>query len=196
MTETKKFAALRIVFGFVWIIDAYFKWRPDFFANFASYLSGNLDNQSQLVKSWINLWIHIVGVNPQFFAFIVAISETAIALALIFGVASRITTWVGIAMSLVIWSTAEGFGGPYSAGSTDIGAAIIYVLVFLALWFGHAWEDLSLKKTVTFYQCPACGFHYRDKTTADKCEVWCKSHKSCNIEITAYAEENKTASQS
>ncbi len=46
----------------------------------------------------------------------------------------------------VIWSTAEGFGGPYTAGSTDIGAAIIYVLVFLALWFGHAWEDLTFRQ--------------------------------------------------
>ncbi len=144
MNDQRKFAWLRIAFGAIWGIDAYFKWQPDFFANFTSYLSGNLDSQPPLVRSWINLWIHVIGVNPQFFAFLVAISETAIALALIFGIASRITTWSGIAMSLVIWSTAEGFGGPYNAGSTDIGAAIIYVLVFLALWFGHAWQNLSV----------------------------------------------------
>lgn len=39
--------------------------------------------------------------------------------------------------------------------------------------------------------CPECGFHYRDKAWAEKCEVWCKEHKSCNLEITAHAEENK-----
>ncbi len=146
MSEQKKFAWLRIAFGVVWGIDAYFKWQPDFFENFTSYLSGSLEGQPLLTKSWINLWIHMVGVDPHFFALLVAIAETAIALALIFGVASRITTWGGIAMSLVIWSTAEGFGGPYTAGSTDIGAAVMYVFVFLALWFGHAWEDMRLKR--------------------------------------------------
>ena len=43
------------------------------------------------------------------------------------------------------------------------------------------------------YQCPECGFHYRDREWAEKCEAWCREHKSCNIEITAYAEENKKA---
>ncbi len=146
MNDRRKFAWLRIAFGAIWGIDAYFKWQPDFFANFTDYLSGSLDGQPQLVKDWINLWIRIAGVNPHIFALFVAIAETAIALALIFGVASRAATWGGIAMNLVVWSTAEGFGGPYAAGSTDIGTAIIYALVLLALWFGHAWEDLSLEK--------------------------------------------------
>ena len=89
-------------------------------------------------------WIHVVGVNPNLFAFSVAAIETAIAIALILGVAPQITVWAGIAMGLIIWSTAEGFGGPYTAGSTDVGAAIIYVLVFPALYFGHAWDALCL----------------------------------------------------
>ncbi len=49
------------------------------------------------------------------------------------------------------------------------------------------------------YQCEECGFHYEDNSTllitgkkqAEKCEAWCKEHKSCNIEITASAIENK-----
>lgn len=41
------------------------------------------------------------------------------------------------------------------------------------------------------YQCEACGFHYIEKEQAEKCEMWCKEHNSCNIEITAEAEENK-----
>ncbi len=146
MNQKRKFALLRIAFGFIWAIDAYFKWQPDFFLNFTDYLSGNLGNQPQLVKDWINLWINIVGVNPQLFALLIAITETSLALALIMGIFPRLATWGGIAMSLVIWSTAEGFGGPYVAGSTDIGAAIIYALVFLALLFGNAWEDLRLKR--------------------------------------------------
>lgn len=42
------------------------------------------------------------------------------------------------------------------------------------------------------YQCEECGFHYEDRAWAEKCEAWCREHKSCNIEITANAEENKT----
>lgn len=45
---------------------------------------------------------------------------------------------IGILLSVVIWTTAEGFGGPYSAGSTDIGAAIIYPLVFAGLFLSSA----------------------------------------------------------
>jgi len=41
------------------------------------------------------------------------------------------------------------------------------------------------------YQCEECGFHYAEKEMAEKCEAWCREHKSCNIEITAHAEENK-----
>jgi hypothetical protein len=41
------------------------------------------------------------------------------------------------------------------------------------------------------YRCQECGLHYEDKKQAEKCQAWCKEHKSCNIEITASAIENK-----
>jgi len=41
------------------------------------------------------------------------------------------------------------------------------------------------------YQCEECGFRYTLREWAEKCEAWCKEHKSCNLEITAHAEENK-----
>ncbi len=47
------------------------------------------------------------------------------------------------------------------------------------------------KENKELYQCEECGFHYEDRAWAEKCEAWCREHKSCNIEITAYAEENK-----
>jgi nitrite reductase (NO-forming) len=51
----------------------------------------------------------------------------------ILGFARKLTYLSAIVFSLLIWSTAEGFGGPYTAGSSDIGTAIIYALVFAAL---------------------------------------------------------------
>jgi len=55
------------------------------------------------------------------------------------------------------------------------------------------------KDNKELYRCEECGFHYADGSTslttgkelAEKCEAWCREHKSCNIEITAHAEENK-----
>jgi hypothetical protein len=70
---------LRIIFGLVWGIDAWFKWQPDFINNFANYLSGSLDGQPAWVQAWINFWINIVQVDPHVFAHAVAIGETAIA---------------------------------------------------------------------------------------------------------------------
>lgn len=31
-----------------------------------------------------------------------------------------------------------------------------------------------------------CGFRYEEKEWAEKCEAWCKEHKSCNLEIIAH----------
>ena len=38
-----------------------------------------------------------------------------------------------------------------------------------------------------YYVCEECKFKYKDKATAQKCENWCKKHKSCNLEITKHA---------
>jgi Cu2+-exporting ATPase len=41
------------------------------------------------------------------------------------------------------------------------------------------------------HKCPECGLHYEDKRRVEKCEEWCREHKSCNLEITSQAIENK-----
>lgn len=149
----KSFAILRIVFGLVWLIDATLKWTPAFIANFTDYLAEGAQGQPVAVQAWINFWVHTVSVNPHFFAIVVAIAETAIAIGLIFGLFTRIAISGGIILALVIWSTAEGFGGPYVSGSTDIGTAIIYVLVFVALWLGRSWKYASIDNLIQKH-CP------------------------------------------
>jgi thiosulfate dehydrogenase (quinone) large subunit len=140
---------LRIVFGIVWGIDAWFKWQPDFVNNFSGYLTSAQDGQPWPVHHWIGFWVNVVHVDPTVFAYLVAVGETAIALALILGVFSNLTYLVGVLLSIVIWSTAEGFGGPYQAGSTDIGAAVIYVLVFAGLFLSAAGLYLGLDRRLT-----------------------------------------------
>jgi nitrite reductase (NO-forming) len=146
-------AFLRIVFGIVWGIDAWFKWQPDFVNNFTTYLTGAQDGQPWPIHHWIGFWVNTVGVDPTFFAYATALGETAIAIALIAGVFSNLTTVVGVLLSVVIWSTAEGFGGPYHPGSTDIGAAIIYPLVFAGLFLSSAGLYFGVDRRLT----PALG---------------------------------------
>ncbi|BBL45541.1 hypothetical protein MJ1_0377 [Nanobdella aerobiophila] len=38
-----------------------------------------------------------------------------------------------------------------------------------------------------FYGCEECHYVYKEKELAEKCEKWCKEHKSCNLEITENA---------
>ena len=144
---------LRILFGVVWAIDAWFKWQPEFVNNFTAYLAGAREDQPGWVQSWIGLWVDLVNVDPVSFARLVALAETSIAIALILGVFVNLTSVGGAGLALMIWSTAEGFGGPYQAGSTDIGSAVIYALVFAGLLLSQAGLHLGLDRRLT----PALG---------------------------------------
>ncbi len=145
----KGIGVLRIVFGIVWAIDAWFKWQPDFQNNFVSFLTEALDGQPAPAHAWINFWIHVVQVNPRLFAQLSALGETAVAIGLIFGIFSNITMIGGFFLSLMIWSTAEGFGGPYMLGSTDIGTAIIYAIAFVGLFLASSGLYLGIDRWLT-----------------------------------------------
>jgi len=47
-------------------------------------------------------------------------------------------------------------------------------------------------KNEKLFQCEECGMKYAEKEIAEKCEAWCREHKSCNLDIIKYAttEEN------
>ena len=92
----------------------------------------------------------MVSTNPLLFARLLATTETAIAVLLILGLLSNLSYVVGILLALGIWSTAEGFGGPYKPGeSTDIGTAIIYAIVFAILLFVSAGRYYGLDQWLT-----------------------------------------------
>jgi nitrite reductase (NO-forming) len=105
--------ALRVGFGVIWLIDAILKWLPGFRANYMDTIMGQSDGQPGWLKPWFRFWIDLQRPDTAFFAYLVAVLETLIAVALIAGF--------------------EGFGGPYTAGAADVGTALIYALVFAAL---------------------------------------------------------------
>ena len=125
--------ALRIGFGIIWLIDAILKWLPGFRSGYMDTIMGIRDGQPQGLRWWFDFWINLQHPRAMFFAYLVAVVETLIALALIAGFARKLTYVSAIVFSLLIWATAEGFGGPYTSGSSDIGTAIIYAVVFAGL---------------------------------------------------------------
>lgn len=127
-------ALLRIAFGVIWAVDAWLKWQPAFRANFSQIVSGGAKGQPGFLNWWFGFWQSIVGGGAPVLSLLTAATETYLALALIAGFARKFTYSVGVAYGLFVWSVAEGFGGPYLPGTTtDVGAAIIYSLVFWAL---------------------------------------------------------------
>ena len=131
---SKHVATLRIIFGIVWAIDASFKWSPSFSGGFLDQIKSAADGQPAWLGPWFHFWIQLIGSHVWLFATMTAIIESLIAIALLFGIARQITYLAAAIFSLMIWSVPEGFGGPYSATSTDIGTGIIYAVVFFSLY--------------------------------------------------------------
>ena len=40
-----------------------------------------------------------------------------------------------------------------------------------------------INKGKEFYQCEACGFYYKTRKLAEKCEDFCRKNHACNTEI-------------
>jgi uncharacterized membrane protein YphA (DoxX/SURF4 family) len=135
--------ALRISFGVIWLIDAMLKWLPGFRNGYMDMLMGQSQDQPGWLRPWFNFWINLQHPRVSFFAYLAAVVETLIALALIFGFARKTTYISAVAFSLLIWATAEGFGGPYTSGAADIGTAVIYAVVFLGLLALNAYTGPS-----------------------------------------------------
>jgi nitrite reductase (NO-forming) len=125
--------ALRISFGTIWLIDAVLKWLPGFRTDYMGTVMGQAQGQPGWLKPWFNFWINLQHPRVMFFAYLVAVVETLIAVAVILGFARKLTYSAAIVFSLLIWGTAEGFGGPYTSGASDIGTAVIYAVVFAGL---------------------------------------------------------------
>jgi nitrite reductase (NO-forming) len=134
---------VRITFGLVWLVDAAFKWLPGYRTNFLDQLGVGAQGQPPWLHPWFRFVVRLASPRIALFAYGTALVETLLALALITGFARKFTYMGGAVYSLLVWATADGFGGPYSASSTDIGPAIIYSVVFLALLVVNARSGTS-----------------------------------------------------
>lgn len=125
--------ALRFVFGLVWVIDGLMKFVYMAPSDVVDLVQGAGQGQPDWLAGWFSFWATLVSANPPFILYLVGALELVLGLVLILGFMRKVAYFGGIILSLLIWSIDEGFGGPYGPGSTDIGAAVVYVFVFFAL---------------------------------------------------------------
>jgi hypothetical protein len=126
----------RLMFGFLWAWDALFKLHPYFLTHMVDFISRAESGQPGWIIAYQRVWVAVIThTSPLCFAIITALTEAAIAWSLLSGKLLWLFLNVGLVFSLLIWSAAEGFGGPYGNGFTGtagnmFGNAVIYALIF------------------------------------------------------------------
>ena len=147
-----KFTLARVLFGLLWAFDAYWKWQPAFLQGAGTYLAGSIAGQPHWIAMYIGFVLHVIQrVGTENFAIFAALAESALALSLLTGVLIDLAMPLGVLYSLVLWSTAEGMGGPYGAGFTGnkgdvLGTANVYAVVFLLLIAARAERLLASRR--------------------------------------------------
>jgi thiosulfate dehydrogenase (quinone) large subunit len=131
--NVRRYWLVRVAFGLIWAIDATLKWLPGFRDSYLSMIKMSARGQPSWLAPFFHFWVSAVRPAPGLFAVLTALAETAICLSLLLGIAQRAAFAFGAVLGLVIWGVGEGFGGPYGSGSTDIGCAIMYSVLFAAL---------------------------------------------------------------
>jgi nitrite reductase (NO-forming) len=150
--------ALRTLFGVIWAIDAVMKWLPGFRRNLMMDVMSAGQGQPHWLAWWFDFWMKPMMHHGNLFAYFIAVAESLIALAVLLGFARKLSYIFGAVFSLLIWGVGEGFGGPYMSGATDIGSAIMYAVVFYALYqleraATNAWSlDNTLAKKIVWWQ--------------------------------------------
>lgn len=136
-------ALARVAFGLLWAYDAILKFQPYFLGHYLDYLTAAQKDVG--ADSWLGaydgMWIALsAALGPRTVAVLVGLVEIAVAAALVAGRGLRVLGPIGIGLALVIWTTAEQMGGPFSLGVATmmpmalLGTAILYVLALGYVW--------------------------------------------------------------
>ncbi|MHB1938660.1 MAG: hypothetical protein ACYCOR_19070 [Acidobacteriaceae bacterium] len=134
---------VRVLFGLLWAFDAFWKWQPYFLRHGLALLTAAEAGQPRWIAMYIAAFVPVLGwLGPVIFGVAVAVTESVIALGLLLKRAQSLVLPLGALYSLVLWTTAEGWGGPYGPGVTGnrgdmLGTTNIYVLVFLYLMVAY-----------------------------------------------------------
>jgi len=93
------------------------------------------------------IWGDIANSTPGF-PYVIAITETVIAIFIIIGLFTKLTSLAGIVFSFLIWSTVEAFSGVFTQGGMDIGTAPLYMAMFAGLIVVRAGMERGLDERI------------------------------------------------
>ena len=150
--NTRRIEVVRILFGLLWAFDAFWKWLPFFWEHNLSYLEQSQVGQPAWIVAYIGIFIAAIRLVGQVaFGIFAAATETALAASLLL---KRWQKWflpIGFLYSFGVWTTAEGWGGPYHLGSTGnrgdmLGTANIYMVVYLYLMIAYLFDRRFYKR--------------------------------------------------
>jgi hypothetical protein len=128
--------ALRVAFGILWAVSAWFTCQPPAISALQLSLARAARNSSLLASPWLSFWLHIAIPNPAGFALGIALLEGCIALGLLSGMLTLLICGMGIALSILSWSTgALGLIAPAGMSSLagDPGIALVCILACIGL---------------------------------------------------------------
>jgi uncharacterized membrane protein YphA (DoxX/SURF4 family) len=128
-------SVFRIVFGIVWLVDGALKFTSGFVGSFPAAVATAQANSPAWLSGWYSFWLAQANANAPLIVYTVGVLELLLGVVLVLGLMRKLAYAAGVVLSLLIWAVPEGFGGPYQGGSggTDVGAGIVYALVFLGL---------------------------------------------------------------
>ena len=140
---------LRLVFGAFWCVDAILKWTLLVQGiNYADLIMDAAKGQPDFIASWIKYWANVAAAIPSF-TILISLGETIVALFIILGFLTKLTSLFGIAFNFLVWTTAEAFGGVFTSGATDIGASPLYMAMFAGLIVVQAGKQHGLDAWLT-----------------------------------------------
>ncbi len=126
-------ACLRVLVGAILAIDASLQFLPGAPPQLAYLLVVGAGQEHPSLSWWFSYWAGVIAQDPGFWWYGTGVLMAFLAACLILGVARRLAYVVGFLFSVMLWAVPNGFGGPYAAPNTDIGAGLLYAVLFLVL---------------------------------------------------------------
>src|SRR5579884_2653312 len=69
----QRISLVRVAFGLIWAIDAWYKWQPAFGKEFPSMITRGGRNAPQVLQPWFHFWTQAVSPHAAFFAVATAV---------------------------------------------------------------------------------------------------------------------------
>ncbi len=129
----RRVAFLRLLVGTVLAVDATLQFLPGASPQVAYLLVVGAGQEQPALSGWFSYWASVIAGDPGFWWYGTGILMACLATCLILGVARRLAYVTGSFFGLLLWAIPNGFGGPYVAPHTDVGAGLLYALLFLFL---------------------------------------------------------------